>query len=150
MNLLYYYFVYFISELLIFILAFLSVYFVIKKESNLIQVVSTGILSAITAEGIKYFFPTERPDNPLLGFKEGGSFPSTHTSISFALAFSVFFVNRKEGLILLTLASFVALGRVLSGAHHPLDILGGIIVGVAWGYITSNFTYDINFKKRRK
>jgi undecaprenyl-diphosphatase len=60
------------------------------------------------------------------------SFPSSHSSVAFALAFSMLFVDLPLGLGLLVAASAVALGRVYVGVHYPLDIVAGIFVGLFW------------------
>jgi undecaprenyl-diphosphatase len=57
------------------------------------------------------------------------SFPSDHTAVAFALAFSLYFYNKKLGSVLLFLAFIVSLGRIYVGVHYPLDILGGVLVG---------------------
>ena len=57
------------------------------------------------------------------------SFPSGHTTLAFALAFVVFKQDRDWGIAFLILATIVALGRVFTGLHFPMDIIGGAIVG---------------------
>lgn len=57
------------------------------------------------------------------------SFPSGHATVAFAMAFSLYFYNKKLGVILLILALIVGLGRIYVGVHYPLDILGGILIG---------------------
>jgi undecaprenyl-diphosphatase len=58
------------------------------------------------------------------------SFPSSHSAIAFALAFTVLLARRSYGLALLVLASGVAFGRVLVGVHYPLDVVAGMFVGL--------------------
>ena len=36
---------------------------------------------------------------------------------------------------LLVLAGLVAYSRVYNGVHYPTDILGGLIMGLFWGYV---------------
>jgi undecaprenyl-diphosphatase len=60
------------------------------------------------------------------------SFPSSHSSVAFALAFSILLVDLPLGLALLVAACAVALGRVYVGVHYPLDIVVGIFVGLFW------------------
>jgi len=54
------------------------------------------------------------------------SFPSGHTIVSFVLAFSILFINRKWGIVFIILAFLVALSRIIVGVHYPTDILAGI------------------------
>jgi len=58
------------------------------------------------------------------------SFPSGHTGTAVAIALALLYVNRPLGLISLTVAAFVAYGRMAVGVHFPTDILGGIFVGL--------------------
>jgi undecaprenyl-diphosphatase len=63
------------------------------------------------------------------------SFPSDHTAVAFALAMAVFLINKKVGAVLLILALLVGLGRIYVGVHYPLDVAGGIVVGVAAAFL---------------
>jgi membrane-associated phospholipid phosphatase len=58
------------------------------------------------------------------------SFPSDHSSAAFAIAFAVFFFDRVVGSIFLAAAVLVGAGRVIVGAHYPLDVLAGVFVGL--------------------
>ena len=68
--------------------------------------------------------------NQLIEHSASGSFPSGHIAFLFALAMTVYFFNIKIGWIFLCLSFLVGLARVFVGIHYPLDILGGIIVGI--------------------
>jgi len=58
------------------------------------------------------------------------SFPSDHAAVAFAIAASVFLYDKKLGIVLMFLSLLVGLGRIYAGVHYPLDIVGGIVVGV--------------------
>lgn len=62
------------------------------------------------------------------------SFPSSHTSVFFALAFVVYSINRRLGIGMYILAGLIALSRIVLGVHYPGDILGGIVLGILVGY----------------
>lgn len=51
--------------------------------------------------------------------------------LGFALAFSVLLYNRKVGAVMVTLASFMGLARIAAGVHYPLDVAGGLLLGLA-------------------
>src|SRR5213592_2440678 len=59
------------------------------------------------------------------------SFPSDHASAAFAIAFAVFLFHRVVGSIFLAAAVVIGVGRVFIGAHYPLDVLAGCLVGLA-------------------
>lgn len=74
---------------------------------------------------------------PLIPHAADNGFPSDHTLISMMAAMTIFFFNKKSGLLLALLAIMVGISRVLVKLHHPLDILGSIAIAsisflIAW------------------
>jgi len=63
------------------------------------------------------------------------SFPSSHATIAFALAFTIFWFNKPLGIVMLILAALVAWGRVFVGVHYPLDVIAGAFLGGVFSYI---------------
>jgi undecaprenyl-diphosphatase len=58
------------------------------------------------------------------------SFPSDHTTVSFAIAFAVLSFNAVAGGIFLLVAAVIGIGRLFIGAHYPSDIAAGIVIGL--------------------
>ncbi len=56
------------------------------------------------------------------------SFPSDHATLAFSLAFSVLFVKRRLGTLLLAMAVLVGISRIYVGVHYPGDILGAMLL----------------------
>jgi undecaprenyl-diphosphatase len=66
------------------------------------------------------------------------SFPSGHTTATFALAVVL---SRRFPLLaalFLGIAAFVALSRVLRGSHFPSDVFGGWMLGTVSGMVAAN------------
>jgi len=83
---------------------------------------------------------------PLFNPNQEYSFPSTHATIFSALAFNIFFVNKKVGLptqtgyVFMFFALLIGLARIIAGVHFPIDIFGGFILG---GIVSYTFAYFI-------
>lgn len=64
------------------------------------------------------------------------SFPSGHTAASFAAVSALYFAGeRKLWKPAFMIAVLIAFSRLYLYVHYPTDILGGIFVGIATGYV---------------
>jgi undecaprenyl-diphosphatase len=59
------------------------------------------------------------------------SFPSDHTTASFAIATAIMLRNRLWGSFALVAAALLGVSRVVIGVHYPLDVLAGAALGSA-------------------
>lgn len=71
---------------------------------------------------------------PLI-FPSEYSFPSGHTSSSFAAACAIFLNNKKAGIAAFIMAAMIGFTRLYLFVHYPTDILGGIILGIVCAII---------------
>ena len=125
------------------------IWFVLQRINwkERIYVASLAIISIIVSRGIftelfGFFFHRVRPyldlGLPTLGLTTG-SFPSGHMAFLVPIALIVWSENRKLGNWFLVGTIFVGISRVAYGYHWPSDILGGIIVGAVFFYLTKKF-----------
>lgn len=61
------------------------------------------------------------------------SFPSGHTSASFAAAVAIWLWNKKEGAAALVLATLISLSRLYLTVHYPTDVAVSVILGSLYG-----------------
>jgi undecaprenyl-diphosphatase len=64
------------------------------------------------------------------------SFPSGHTSSSFAAASVIWKANRKFGMMAYLLALLIAFSRLYLYVHYPSDILAGMVLGLTCGALS--------------
>lgn len=115
--------------------------FIKKYRFNGICIITALTVTVIISEFIiKPIFLRERPylSNPeillLIPEPSGTSFPSSHTSTSFACAVQFFGINRKAGIAAVSFAGIIAFTRLYLYVHFPTDILGGIVLGLILGF----------------
>lgn len=90
------------------------------------------------SEGIKALLP------PQSDF----SFPSGHTCASFAAAYVCLKMLPGDwGIGAMILAGLIAFSRLYLGVHFPTDILGGLLIGLAAGWLACRMMCYRNIKK---
>lgn len=126
---------------------------------NVAVIVAGTLINTAITQGIKYSVQRERPfvSNPSLFMnktkheKLGPSFPSGHTSTTFAMATSLSLQYPKWYIIVpgFAWAGSVAYSRMHLGVHYPSDVLAGAVVGAGSAWLT-HFLNKKLFKKDNK
>lgn len=102
----------------------------IFMELTIAAIISRGLIT----EWIRFAYYHPRPFEALgiqnLIPESGASFPSGHMTFYFALGMILFYYSKKFGGWFMGLTFVVGVARIMAGVHWPLDILGGMIIGV--------------------
>ena len=78
------------------------------------------------------------------------SFPSGHTSSSFAAA-AVFYrhLPKKLGIPSVILAGLIGFSRLYVGVHYPTDVIAGVLMGILLSYL-AEYLVNLFAKKLKK
>lgn len=114
----------------------------IKKEQVLHALFASG-LAWVFGNMLKEIFHTDRPfvenNLPIMALTNSTvnsyAFPSVHTAVSFALAFTIWLHDKSVGSAFLVIAILIGVGRVFGNVHYPVDIIGGAILGIIVAFI---------------
>lgn len=115
----------------------------------LINLLAALILASYLAEGVfKDIFGRLRPEfllkniNTYISTNGYFSFPSSHAAVAFAGAAVLVKIFPKGKWFLYSLAALIAFSRVYLGVHYPLDIVGGMILGIVIGKMIIKLTLE--------
>ena len=75
----------------------------------------------------------EMPVELLIPPPESFSFPSGHTSSSFAAASVIYRVRKSWGIAAFILAVLIGFSRLFLFVHYPTDVLAGAVLGLLVG-----------------
>lgn len=113
-----------------------------KGRRVAVMVFIAAIISNLTTEvALKKLIMRPRPFDTLSQVRTlvarpgSSSFPSGHAAVSFAVAMVMAYNYRKYAGLLFLLAFGIAFSRIYVGVHFPLDVLGGIVIGLTIGSI---------------
>ena len=128
-----------------------------ELKSKSLEMIGSIAATAVATEALKIIINRDRPYQkyPLEVFpydatEKGKSFPSAHTSLSFATATSLALTYHKWYITIPALAWATGVGysRLYLGEHYPSDVLAGAIVGTASAY-ASHWANKHFFRKKK-
>ena len=67
------------------------------------------------------------------------SFPSDHASAAFGIAFGIYFFDPRVGRFFLFVATLIAAGRLVVGAHYLTDVLASLAVAIIAAAVVARF-----------
>ena len=67
------------------------------------------------------------------------SFPSDHASAAFGIAWGIYVIDKSVGRIFLVVATLIAFGRMVVGAHYLTDILAGLVISTIVAVVVARF-----------
>ena len=102
-----------------------------------------AILAALISRGFKFWLPLPRPAAVLdasqitiIGARlKAQSFPSGHTVTAFSFVVAWLALAGWRALPLLALAALAGFSRIAVGAHWPVDVLAGALIGLVGGWL---------------
>lgn len=120
-----------------------------KRPDIIVRTFIAAIITTIILHSFKTYFPIPRPPSvfsPDMMHQLGnqfwhGSFPSGHAAAPFTLAAMVIFLvdSNKVRAFVLAYAALIAVSRIATGVHWPIDILGGAFFGWFAAFISVRF-----------
>lgn len=117
-----------------------------------VAVALTGIFAALSKQIIgrarPKLFDTLGATNidPLAFAHAQASFPSGHTTTTFAFAFIISLYMPNLRIWAFSFAAWVGLSRVVTGAHYLSDVIAGALVGVVGALLIVNYIRNLGFK----
>jgi undecaprenyl-diphosphatase len=101
----------------------------------------SALLATLLAQALKRVCRRRRPSSGIHGFTaladnpDAFSFPSGHTTVAFAAAIALAGQGPWLGPLYFGLAFAIGLSRVYLGAHYPLDVGVGALLGTLAGVV---------------
>lgn len=143
----------------VFVIAFVALLFTsrafpelmpLDRKKRRLQFLLKAVLALLFAWGIilpliHYGYGRARPFTalgvtPLIAHEATPSFPSSHATVMFTVAFATWQMRKKWGYWFLALATLTSIARVYALLHYPSDIIFGAVLGALAVLAVSHLT----------
>ena len=131
-----------------------------NTKKTIILLATVIIFSDLLKDVIKELIGRLRPQDALeevrlvIGSEDGRSFPSGHTTVATVITtFVIYFSEKRAKLLMILYLLTVGYSRIYVGVHYPLDVVGGMLLGVSTSlglvalYETVSSKTDFSLKK---
>jgi undecaprenyl-diphosphatase len=128
------------------------------KRNEAVDLFFLILLVLVVTTVLKFLFAAPRPEDirevPIqvpgyFGF-DVYSFPSNHASRAFACATLLSLWFRKWTVPLFVYAFLIGLAKIYVGAHYPVDVIAGGILGLVIGYAFDRLSRYTAYAERRE
>lgn len=125
------------------------------KRLGLTILISVTMGFLVGEAGLKNLIGRQRPIGNEYNFNfiipkpNSYSFPSGHTTSSFAAFGVCLFKKAKYGYLVLALSSLIAISRLYLHVHYPSDVLAGIFLGLICAWVAVNLENTFWDKRNR-
>ncbi|KKR45012.1 MAG: Bacitracin transport permease protein BCRC [Parcubacteria group bacterium GW2011_GWA2_40_14] len=135
----------FFAEYVYILIAGIAFCFVILSDTPTRKaVLAIGVFSSVIAliadKVLNQIIVSPRPfvvENitPLFPHVASNGFPSEHALFAMVIASTIFLHNKKLGSVLIVLTLGIGVARILANVHYPVDIFGGLVIGLVAVFI---------------
>ncbi len=106
--------------------------------------ISAGVLTYVIGLIASHLYYDPRPFvvghfTPLIQHAADNGFPSDHALLASVLAMVGLYWSWRLGAVLWAIAIVIAIARVYVGVHHPIDVIGSMVIAV----IATSFVYVV-------
>ena len=107
----------------------------LRRRRILASVILSYVFAVFLSLVIRFLVKRPRPFmenevNLLIEALPSYALPSLHAVVLFVISASIFYYNKKVGIILFIIAGVNSLARIFIGVHYPLDVLSGALIGI--------------------
>lgn len=119
-----------------------------KKETIIFGAIALPVMFVVLKVAAWLYFDP-RPFvvghfTPLIPHDPDNGFPSDHVLLVSAMASIIFPFNKKISAVIWAMAVLIGVSRVYVGIHHPIDILGSVVIAVGISLISCHVSRKID------